>query len=196
VKRSRKDLFVTQPPLFFDTPKARGLSRGAINVPRYRADYLERREMEEQQIKRCSTCKVVKPYSEFYTLTESRNLRVHTVGGVTNECKDCMATRYKESHMRRKYGISLEEYNAMYEAQDGKCAICGMPGKSRVTVESDHKRTGAISGTLVVDHDHLTGKVRALLCSLCNVGIGSLRDDLELFRKAIAYIEYHRMTSL
>jgi hypothetical protein len=87
VKRSRKDLFVTQPPLFFDTPKPRGLSRGALNVPRYRQDYLERREMEEQQIKRCITCKIVKPYSEFYSLTESRNLRLHTVGGVTNECK-------------------------------------------------------------------------------------------------------------
>jgi Recombination endonuclease VII len=188
VKAPRKPSAATQMSLFPEKQSSvRRFSRAWVGDPAY----MERREMEAHRMKRCITCKTVKPYGEFgvVPLSSAKN---KTIGGVWNECKDCKSARQKRTHMKLKYGVSEEDYTAMYEAQDRKCAICGIPGKSRLTLQSAHKRTGTIPGTLVVDHDHTTGKVRALLCSACNLALGGLRDDLELFRKAMAYIEYHR----
>jgi hypothetical protein len=72
---------------------------------------------------------------------------------------------------RRRYGITIEQYDDMYAAQAGKCLIC-----------DKHKIL------LNVDHDHATGKVRGLLCSLCNTSLGGFRDDITLLAKAIIYL--------
>lgn len=77
----------------------------------------------------------------------------------------------------KKYGLTLEEYEALLALQDGKCAICG---------SSDPSRSGWAS--MPVDHDHETGQVRGLLCDDCNNGIGRFKDDPELLRKAIVYL--------
>jgi hypothetical protein len=73
---------------------------------------------------------------------------------------------------RAKYDLSQEEYQAMKIQQDGKCAICGET--------PDHD--------LRVDHDHTTTAVRGLLCSNCNAGIGFLRENPGIMRKAIEYL--------
>lgn len=90
---------------------------------------------------------------------------------------------YRESSMQRKFGIGLHEYGQMLLAQGGKCAICGE--------ESGGTRHGETKA-LAVDHDHVTGKVRGLLCESCNQGIGKLKDDPDLLRKAADYIERHK----
>jgi hypothetical protein len=92
--------------------------------------------------------------------------------------------KVKNTEVRRRYGISFGDYQAMFEAQNGKCAICNQP-ESRV----DH-RTKKTS-MLAIDHCHKTGRVRELLCRSCNNGIGSLNDDIELVRRALAYLERH-----
>jgi hypothetical protein len=76
--------------------------------------------------------------------------------------------------MRKKYGITLEQYQAMLEKQDGVCAVCGEGCKS--------------GRALSVDHNHTTGQLRGLLCGNCNRGIGYLQDDPELIRAALEYI--------
>lgn len=78
--------------------------------------------------------------------------------------------------LRRRYGISLEQYEAMLELQDGRCAICGRHGDE-------------FGRRLAVDHCHETGKVRGLLCINCNPGIGAFRDNPELLRRAASYLE-------
>ncbi len=75
-----------------------------------------------------------------------------------------------------KYGITLAEYEAKLTAQNHLCAVCGKP-------EVIKERR------LAVDHNHKTGQVRDLLCSLCNKGIGSLQEDPALLLKAIEYLE-------
>ncbi len=75
--------------------------------------------------------------------------------------------------LERIYGITMENYLALYDEQGGVCAIC----KKSIT----KKR-------LCVDHDHKTGKIRGLLCSYCNTGIGLFRDDLALLNSAIKYL--------
>jgi len=79
---------------------------------------------------------------------------------------------------KRRYGVSLEEYNNMLKAQDFKCAICGKVHNDKV------KR-----GRLYIDHDHQTNKVRKLLCSGCNSMLGYAKDSIETLEKAIAYLK-------
>lgn len=82
----------------------------------------------------------------------------------------------------RKYGLTLERYVAMLDEQKGCCAIC------------NHPETLIKNGTLAalaVDHDHTTGKVRALLCNHCNNGLGKFKDDPKLLQAAIAYLAKH-----
>lgn len=69
----------------------------------------------------------------------------------------------------RKYGISYEQYLAMLELQGGKCAICAT---------TEPKGNGGKNGNFAVDHDHETGRVRALLCHRCNIGIGMLEGPI------------------
>ena len=75
--------------------------------------------------------------------------------------------------VRRKYGLTREAYEALLAHQDGRCAICG----------------GVPTKRLRVDHCHQTGKVRGLLCDLCNSGIGKLRDDPDRLARAIEYLQ-------
>lgn len=84
--------------------------------------------------------------------------------------------RYQRDYeLKRKFGITLEEYEELFDTQGGVCFICGQPCSS--------------GRSLAVDHDHSTGKVRGLLCGACNTGIGKLQDDPELLRKAAEYLE-------
>lgn len=74
----------------------------------------------------------------------------------------------RNDHLRRKYGLTGDEYDRLLAAQGGLCAICRQPerlmGRGRVR-------------RLAVDHDHRTGRVRGLLCASCNTILGHLRDD-------------------
>lgn len=89
---------------------------------------------------------------------------------------------YRESDIKKKFGITLFEYGQMLLAQNGKCAICG--GLEAGTRNGEAK-------AFAVDHDHKTGKVRGLLCEACNQGIGKLKDDPAVLRAAADYLDKH-----
>ena len=89
----------------------------------------------------------------------------------------------KENPLKRKnavlknvYGITLVQYNEMFETQEGKCAIC-------------QRHQNELTRTLCVDHDHKTNKVRALLCVTCNTDVSVVENRLEEMTK---YINKHR----
>lgn len=90
--------------------------------------------------------------------------------------------RVKHSDLRKKFGISFEEYQNMMTEQNEVCKLCAKP-ESRV----DHRTKKVTS--LAVDHCHTSGKVRGLLCSSCNTALGLLKEDVELLLKAIDYIK-------
>jgi hypothetical protein len=77
-------------------------------------------------------------------------------------------------HIKRFYGITLEQYDKMFEEQGGVCAICD-------GINKDGRR-------LFIDHDHKTGKIRGLLCCNCNRGVGSFRDSVNNLQRAIIYL--------
>lgn len=82
--------------------------------------------------------------------------------------------RDREGHLRRKFGITQGDYEAMLEAQGAGCAICGDPPPDGVSLH--------------VDHDHDTGVVRGLLCIRCNNALGALRESDELLLRGAAYV--------
>lgn len=101
------------------------------------------------------------------------------------EIKRTSWAKYPRTHRncryKKHYGITIEEYEAMVVAQNGKCAIC----------ESDNHRSRKGVGSWPVDHNHKTGKVRGLLCYKCNSGVGQFDDDPEMLIKAAAYLRKH-----
>lgn len=79
----------------------------------------------------------------------------------------------KDRHLRELYKIGLEAYNALFESQNGRCAIC--------------ERTS--NRCLDVDHDHTTGKIRGLLCSPCNRALGMFQESIPRLFKATQYLK-------
>ena len=82
----------------------------------------------------------------------------------------------RNSDYKSKYGITLEDYNKMFEAQNGCCAICG-------------RNQMLLKTKLAIDHYHSNGKVRGLLCMQCNQALGLLKDNPTILRKAADYLE-------
>ena len=82
----------------------------------------------------------------------------------------------RRAKLKKKYGISLEEYDILEEKQQGRCAICR-------EAPSDPR-----GYRLHVDHCHNTGEIRGLLCSNCNAGIGRFQDSIERLENAIKYL--------
>jgi hypothetical protein len=124
----------------------------------------------------CPDCDTVKPLEQFPRTPASRTgrgsycLPCHNLRGRASREKVGGARTY---HLTRRYGISADEADLMLEAQGGLCAIC------------------KVAPAAHVDHDHVTGAVRALLCFNCNGGLGQFKDDPLLLHAAAYYVQFH-----
>lgn len=130
------------------------------------------------ELKRCTgECGQTLPRSAFYKRTLGEEW-------ISSRCRSCESIRsgdrqhqrtdyQKESGRLKKYGLTPESYAALFTSQNGGCALCQMP---------------SLNCKLSVDHDHITGEVRGLLCSSCNQALGILGDNEEGLLKALAYI--------
>jgi hypothetical protein len=139
-------------------------------------------------MKLCRKCNMEKPSSQFYV---AKN------GQPTSSCRQCKSranrlepkekvyarilrwkarnpTRTKDARLRRKYGMSFEDYTKLLIKQEYLCAICKEPPGQR---------------GLVVDHDHVTGVVRGLLCTSCNLMLGSSCDAPDVLIAGAKYLE-------
>lgn len=89
------------------------------------------------------------------------------------EYRASMARNYRSEHLRRKFGLTLDEYENLLRRQGGRCAVCGRrPGKA----------------SLHVDHDHKTGDIRGLLCFRCNGGLGQFKEQPARLLRAADYL--------
>jgi hypothetical protein len=135
--------------------------------------------------KRCNSCGETKSAESFAVRKSGR------IGHLVAHCKSCNSEKQAErkrrdptiyerverpSKLKRQYGISVEEYEALLASQNGRCAICfsNSPG-SRTT-------------HFHVDHCHKTGAVRGLLCHKCNRAIGLFEDNPNLISRAAIYL--------
>ena len=122
--------------------------------------------------KKCGKCGKMKPLTEFY---KNRKLK----DGHRGNCKLCEKPMHQNCMLQCKFGITLADYDRMFEGQKGLCAICKDPERR---IES------GIVTRLCVDHDHKTGKVRGLLCRRCNSAIGLVNDDIVMLSRCIEYL--------
>jgi hypothetical protein len=155
-----------------------------------------------QFTKVCSACGVEKTLDQFHK-------REHYQLGVVGQCKQCFGARVRKwrkenpetvKAIRKRYSqtenakalsrsssfrwalrnvffLTMEQYLDMVERQQNQCAICGCLG-------NDEQK-------LHLDHDHKSGKIRALLCNRCNLLIGKADDSAELLKKAAQYLRSH-----
>lgn len=156
-------------------------------------------------MKTCNRCQVPKELTDFSKDSS-------TVDGRRNRCRTCMSEVWKTGYQKdpdkdrervkkwqlanpekRKliqkncdlktlYGLSLEDYRKRLAAQDGKCEICKSPfGVGKLGPQ--------------VDHCHTSGKIRGLLCTGCNTGLGSFKDNTFSLATAIIYLNLHSVPS-
>lgn len=114
--------------------------------------------------------------TDLENITEENQKLIEKYSGETYQLRETKQVP-KTEHLMKNYGISVFQYMKMYEDQSGVCVIC--------------KRH---EDKLVVDHDHKTKKVRALLCSSCNSGLGLFGDNPDIMRKAANYVTHHRLS--
>lgn len=152
--------------------------------------------------KRCSCCQEAKPVSEFYKdASKPDELEYRCKECCSKYCKQyyqknrkqiqkrarqwqrenpgVRAKIHRENQLKRKYGLTPEDYDQMLADQNGCCAICG-------------GRQSKSNRRLAVDHDKETKRVRGLLCVSCNRGIGYLQHNTDILRNAVAYLEETR----
>ena len=133
----------------------------------------------------CSSCKTEKPLSSFPIR------KTHRPGKPVSQCMTCKNeynkkhrienrdARLKSEHksrLKRSYGITPEEYDAMYFSQGRVCKIC----------KTD--KPGGRTKLFFIDHCHKTQKIRGLLCMRCNTGLGLFMDNPEFLGQAIKYL--------
>jgi len=167
---------------------------------------------ETNNLKSCCYCHVIKSYAEF---PKHKNRK----DGFGTACRSCMKeyhkkrscvaanriraneiTRnwrhvngktqyrkyrnkvrtYQNAYAYKKFGLTVEQYKELVITQKGLCAICHKP-----ETRMKNGRTQRLS----IDHNHVSGKVRGLLCGACNSGIGYFKDDLVTINSAISYLQ-------
>lgn len=138
--------------------------------------------------KPCSKCRRLLPFSQFSRRCDKG--RENERHSICKQCKVQITKKYlrkprnKDRARARRYGLTMAQFEAMMTAQQGKCAICG---ESDMPIDP---RTGK-RYDLAIDHDHVTGVVRDLLCPSCNNGLGCFDDDLDRLQAAISYLKRH-----
>lgn len=139
----------------------------------------------------CTSCAALRPGSEF---DRRRTKLADGTWGPWRPHTQCRSCRRKKqaawarakytpevrrrSNLRAFYGISPEDVAALHERQNGRCAICG-----RVPNGTDQR-----TYSLHVDHDHVSGRVRGLLCNHCNLALGHFGESTKRLERALAYL--------
>lgn len=144
-------------------------------------------------MKLCTTCGIEKELDAFYNYKKGPQ-------GKSYRCKPCDTAarksyearhpqRTREGHRRAsllsKYGITIEQFDKMWEDQKGCCQICDVELSNAFKGGS----TKNASNTANVDHCHTEGHVRGILCATCNKALGLFKDRPDLLRKAANYLE-------
>jgi len=122
----------------------------------------------------CNVCNKTMPITSF---AMERCNKSHNKISVRNQCRPCMEFRKYKAFIKKTYGVTWEDYQEMFDNQKGCCAIC----KSKVSSSRTTR--------LFIDHCHSTTRVRGLLCSACNHGLGLFKDSPTLLKRAINYLD-------
>lgn len=138
----------------------------------------------DMKTKICRICKKKKSVKDFYKTKGGKF-------GVRTECKFCSAKnrkiyyknstgKWREQNLKYNYGITLDDYNKLFNQQNGCCAIC-------------KRHQSELKYILCVEHNHQTNEIRGLTCKYCNWLIGQVENKIltkELLEKVINYLKF------
>lgn len=130
--------------------------------------------------RKCNKCNEVLPVTDFH-IQSGKNTNHYRFN---SPCKFCAHVgrniNYHKAYQRKlKYNLTQEDYDLKLKEQNYSCAICDIH-------KDDYPKEFS------VDHCHKTGKVRALLCTQCNSGIGFFRENINVMKKAIGYLKKYK----
>ena len=142
----------------------------------YTKDYNQAKaaQLKRERLAKVGPCRICNA-----KIPESRTARAVYCSDECQQRAAAIQQTVKGYTRRRAYGITPDEYAALLESQGGVCAICKQPETT--------KRGGLLVG-LAVDHDHGSGRVRGILCTNCNQGLGRFADDPARLRAAGDYL--------
>ena len=140
----------------------------------------------------CSTCKESKLLDEFYNASKAKDGKGYRCKSCDNLARIEYRKKHREKHLKwqrernwkHKYGIDRVTFESMWESQKGCCAICSV-GLTNVEIDNDSKNK---SNTACIDHCHISGAVRGILCSRCNKGLGMFDDNIAHLLMCIQYL--------
>lgn len=139
--------------------------------------YGYKQELQSETDKRCNTCTLIKSETEFFFINNKKHIR-------DSDCKECDKIKrsirggyiydpsiHRVKRLKNRYGLTTDSYNQLVTNQNNKCKIC-----NNIT-------------QLVVDHCHISGKIRGLLCNGCNTALGNFKDNIDFLNSAIGYLQ-------
>lgn len=155
----------------------------------YVSNRTENMELFDKKLKRCGTCSAIKGISKFHLNGRSKN----TTGGFESSCKECRKNNKRTDRSEKlstdvmydrrkalwtKFRMTLEDYEVLLKEQNNQCAIC-KKGLNEVSPNRSF---------FDVDHSHISGKIRGLLCRKCNLILGFAQDNKKILGEAISYL--------
>lgn len=129
------------------------------------------------ETKTCPKCGEEKPIDDFYL---KRRACIPCVREHQRLFRNARPDYNRAHNLKKRYGISIEEYQSLLADQNFACAICEVEISD--TLAYKDKRS------VVVDHNHETGEVRGILCSKCNLALGHARESTNILYRAIVYL--------
>lgn len=146
----------------------------------------KKRENINPYFKKCRVCGIEAKSINDLSLFSKSNRNKFGRDNICLECKNKanrdISLKYKETKIFKKFGITKKEYDDMVLSQENKCAICC----------KDKKDFNGRGNNFHIDHCHSSGKVRGLLCSNCNTGLGQFKDDIMSLENAIKYLKHFK----
>lgn len=151
-----------------------------VGVKRFTDEELKERDKARRKSYREANREKIQAYTKQWRATNSEHVKAYAKSSHAKEASlDDYQQRYWEKNLKAFYKMTITEFNELWVAQDGKCAICKASMSPR----------GRAKDAVAVDHNHKTGAVRGLLCRGCNHGIGCLKDSPDVLRAACSYLE-------
>lgn len=128
----------------------------------------------------CKDCDAIRAKSNYGQKRRdySKEYRLNNKEMIRAKWKDYYAKnkiKSAENRLKRYFNITMNDYSKMLELQNGSCAICKIDAS-------------ALKKRLAVDHCHVTGAIRGLLCTRCNTGIGNFKDNINILNNAVKYL--------
>lgn len=151
------------------------MARNSLYIVDEYSDRDDLTRLQKWRLRHPEQIEISRQYSKNYIKENPNHLRAWRINNPEKHREQNKRSNYKQR--LKRYGLTEESYNALLESQNNMCAICLGPN---TTKHGWH-----------IDHNHITGETRGILCHHCNLMIGNAKESILRLEQGIAYLEYH-----